>query len=74
MAADFVEDFTLPDGGEFSRSLAELWLIETRAAMGTKGATFARVSRPPGDPLHFWFEGWLVRPDEQGPHPWETAP
>ena len=64
--ADFIESTVLTAG--LGR---REWVETTWAAMQAKGATHARVSHPIDQPDHMWLEGWKVRPDDQGPHPWE---
>lgn len=48
------------------------WLRATARDFKEKGMTFFRASHPPDDPLQMYLEGWKVRPDDQGPCPWEV--
>lgn len=64
--ADFIENKVMRgDGDQYP------WVDETCKAMKAKGATFFRVSHPLDKPDDMWLEGWIVKPEHQGPHPWE---
>lgn len=72
MKADFIEKhvFAADDDANAVRE----WTGAVAITMKAKGATFMRWSHPPDKPREIYIEGWIKRPDEQGPHPWETSP
>lgn len=50
-----------------------LWLRWANAEAKERGISFVRVSRRPEEPLEIWYEGWVVKPDDQGPNPWKQT-
>lgn len=47
------------------------WIQWASCEARARGVQWARVSFPPERRLEMWFEGWLVKPDDNGPEPWK---
>lgn len=49
------------------------WVLEQTAKLRADGCTFFRLSHPIDKPDEMYLEGWIVKPEDQGPHPWEVG-
>ena len=67
MSADFVSYTRLNGSGRYE------WVDATAAHFKALGATYIRVSHPIDKPDNMFLEGWRVKPEHQGPHPWEAC-
>ena len=67
MTADFIAHQQVANGDSCYQWIQ--WAIFEGKA---RGIQWVRVSYPPKHPLEIWFEGWLVKPDDQGPEPWQV--
>lgn len=65
MTADFIVRQSV-----MSEASLYLWLQWANAEAKERGVSFVRLSHAPEKPLDIWYEGWLVKPEDQGPEPW----
>lgn len=49
------------------------WIQWANFEAKIRGVQWVRVSFPPEVPLDMWFEGWLLKPEDQGPEPWKKS-
>lgn len=43
------------------------------ASIKAEGMAYVHVSSPPGKPDRIWLEGWIEKPADLGPRPWEAT-
>jgi hypothetical protein len=67
MAADFIQSALL-----FGKGRKE-WVRTNVELMRAKGATWFRLSHEPDKEDLLFLEGWITRPDDQGPEPWRKT-
>lgn len=68
---DFVEHKKFENDDSNGNASLHKFIELTIDEMKTKGATYFRVSHPPDYNYDIYVEGWFIKPNDQGPPPWQ---